>query len=500
MHAHAVVVVLGDLGRSPRMQYHAHSLCKLDSIDRVTLIGYEGEQLIEYDTDTKSKQKLHEIRIHVEVFLSSYIIYIRNKVPFIHTMMKGCMLLLQILYILLFIPKYDIIIIQNPPCIPVAMIAIFLSFLSNGSSVIIDWHNLGFAMFEEKLGKRHPIVMLSKAVESVIARWCCNICVSEAMKAWISENFSTNNVRVLYDRPPSIFKQSNSSNTQERHELLVNLRLTNHRLFPKLYSNVVVDDIATASTIQTHYDGIKYSMKSDEGNDRVSILISSTSWTEDEDFNILLDALIGLEKHLAVANSDDSTSSSKRRILVVITGKGPMKSAFDSSVKSLCDNGTFTYVSIQTLWLESKDYPKLISYADLGVCLHTSTSGLDLPMKVLDMFGSGIPVLGTYFPTLPELIKHKHNGLIFHTRQELLEYMIRLLSPIGPCSDGDDVEGVTLLSLKREACKLVSWDENWSVHMSPYVTYCLKQVEVRRWRMLVAYTSLLLTLILYIYI
>jgi beta-1,4-mannosyltransferase len=128
-------------------------------------------------------------------------------------------------------------------------------------------------------------------------------------------------------------------------------------------------------------------------DERPAVLVSSTSWTADEDFTILLRALSVYE---TAAREPDAGLP---RLLAIVTGKGgPLRAAFEREAERLERTEDWRFVRARTTWLERDDYPRLLGAADVGVSLHASTSGFDLPMKVVDMFGCGLPVLALDFP------------------------------------------------------------------------------------------------------
>jgi len=174
------------------------------------------------------------------------------------------------------------------------------------------------------------------------------------------------------------------------------------------------------------------------------LLVSSTSWTPDEDFGLLLNALVSYSK-----------SPSTTPILAIITGKGPQKEMYIKRIRYLKICKDLENVTILTAWLSTEDYATLLACADLGVSLHKSSSGVDLPMKVVDMFGAGLPVVGYgKYESWSELVHEGVNGMGFETANELSDILLKLFG-----KDGAE----RLNTLKEGALREGSrrWDEEW---------------------------------------
>lgn len=97
------------------------------------------------------------------------------------------------------------------------------------------------------------------------------------------------------------------------------------------------------------------------------------------------------------------------RLHLIVTGAGPLKKMFIKEFEKFNEIHA-PRVKIEAKWLEIDDYPKMVAAADLGVCMHMSSSNLDLPMKVVDMFSSKLPTFAYDYPTIGELVEAKENG------------------------------------------------------------------------------------------
>lgn len=293
---------------------------------------------------------------------------------------------------------------------------------ARGSKVIVDWHNYGHTLLAQTLLFK-PLVPIYRWYEKGFGRRLgdFNLAVTDAMNRQLkgpSFNIKTP-VLTLHDRPAEVFQPVTSA--QERLDFLSRL--------PE-----------TQPDAQSIVDG------------KLRLVVSSTSWTADEDFGILLDALMAYATPLG----SDTATELPIPILAIITGKGPQKQAYTDKIKELTDQGKLPGIRILTAWLSTRDYASLLACADLGVSLHKSSSGVDLPMKVVDMFGAGLPVAAySAFESFSELVKEGVNGCGFETAQELQDVFSRLLSVSGAAE---------LRRLKKGAISEGSlrWDESWN--------------------------------------
>lgn len=251
-----------------------------------------------------------------------------------------------------------------------------------------------------------------------------NLTVTHAMKSeLLGPPYNIRSpIETMHDRPADIYKPI--SNTSGRRTALQNIGVTAD------FTDAIL-------------------------NGHVRLLVSSTSWTPDEDFSILLDALVKY-----------ALTPKHAPLLVIITGRGPQRAMYEAKISDLTTGGRLPNINIRTAFLTFEDYANLLAAADLGICLHMSSSGVDLPMKVVDMFGAGLPVLAySDYPSFSELVKVGENGSGFETSAQLSEGLLRLLDPDSP--------GHELAKLKQGALKESArrWDVEWDNVVKPLLGF-----------------------------
>ena len=145
----AQVVVLGDFGRSPRMQYHALSLASQANMD-VDVVAYEGS--------TPRPELLNHPHISLRL-VTPPPQWLQRFLPRLLAM--AVRVLLQICQLTLTmavrLPKPDFILLQTPPCMPSFTVCRLTAWLRR-AKFIIDWHNFAYTLMALKHGPRHPVV------------------------------------------------------------------------------------------------------------------------------------------------------------------------------------------------------------------------------------------------------------------------------------------------------------------------------------------------------
>ncbi|CAI5477188.1 unnamed protein product [Closterium sp. Yama58-4] len=477
----AAVVVVGDVGRSPRMQYHALSLANQAGLE-VDLIGYAGSQV--------HPSVAEHPRIHLRLLGMPFPSGLSRPLYLLLLPIKLVAQVLCFLWVLcVATPPPDFYLLQNPPTIPTFTVVRFAGLVRR-ASFVIDWHNFGFTLFGLRFGPAHPLVKIHKWYETTIARQAAaHICVTRAMQQELANNWDIR-ATVLYDRPPSFFRPST---LEEMREVLGRI---DQSLLDSCFSP------PAPGTAQ-------WTLRPD----RPALVVSSSSWTADEDFDVLLEAALMYDRRVAAMAGEgefggdgggegegsseapllDSRGTDKRspaaaagaaaargaeaaatgaagaaetakdsssaggsrngaagegelgggvtagaaaglgtnagrlkagekfpNLAFIVTGKGALRSHYEAKMRRL----RLRHVSFRTAWLAPEDYPRLLGSADLGVSLHTSSSGLDLPMKVVDMFGCGVPVCAISYSCIHELVKDGTNGLLFSDSSELASQLI----------------------------------------------------------------------------
>jgi beta-1,4-mannosyltransferase len=395
------------------MRYHAHALAA-HGID-VDLVGLEGTPLPRAITD-EPRISVHRIRppglrTRGDLTGSTYAaagLFDAARVSFSlwRTLKK--------------LRRPDLVLVQNPPAFPTLAVSWF-SLRRRGVRFVVDWHNLGYTLLQLRLGRWHPAVRLARWFERRDARRAdANLAVSRGLAAFLEGKFGVKQAQVLYDRPASVFAAIERGDRERFRQAL----------FARL--------------------GIRAST--------VGFVVCPTSWTEDEDFDVVIEAVMHLEERVRGWEAGDSARRFPE-LVILVTGDGARRAEFERRFAGL----PARRIQLRARFLEPEDYPRVVGSADLGLCLHRSSSGFDIPMKIADLFGAGVPVCALdYGACLAERVRHGDNGLLFSTGRQLADVLFDLFEQFPA-----DQKALDRLRTGARRLARPTWEEGWIREAKP---------------------------------
>ena len=389
------------------MQYHAHALAA-HGVD-VDVVGFEGTPL------PRAIEEEPRIAVH-RIEASTLRKARRRSGPgySIAALVDAARISLRLWRALRALPPPDLVIVQNPPAFP-TLVVTWLALRRRGVRFVIDWHNLGYTLLRLRLGQWHPAVRLARWFERRDARRVdANLCVSRGLARFLETRFGVREAHVLYDRPAAAFTPIDRAGREQYRQAL----------FARL--------------------GVRGGV--------VGFIVCPTSWTEDEDFDVVIDASLVLEERI---RGWEAAGPSRRfpDLVVLVTGDGARRAEFERRFAGL----QARRVQLRARWLEPEDYPRVVGSADLGLCLHRSSSGLDIPMKIADLFGAGVPVCALdYGASLAERVRHGDNGLLFSRPRQLADLLFDLFETFPA-----DQKMLDRLRAGARRSARPTWEEGW---------------------------------------
>lgn len=391
------VVVLGDLARSPRMRAHALALAAAGW--RVRLIGYVEE---ERAADLCDHPAITVVPLADPLGARARAAHGIPRLALNALRLVG--LAVRLARALLAAPDLDAVLVQNPPSLPTLGVARAVCAWT-GARLVVDWHNFGRDMLALRLGRSSPLVRLAGLCERLFARGAsAHLCVTAAMQHTLAAEWQVPGARVLPDLPRAPGRSWPRSEARRRLGELITL-----------------DD------------------------PEAIVVITATSWTQDEAHDLLVEAL-----DICAARR-----SAGSRTVTVMTGRGPGRAAFAESLAERPAGAP----RVELTWVEPEDYRALLAGADVGVSLHASASGVDFPMKIVDMKAAGLPVLALdYGPALHEGLAVGREGFAFHTSAELADLLDQLAG---------DAQARSAARAAIASARGATWNEAWTAAALP---------------------------------